>query len=117
MADDTQHRSKDTARGDLSAALDVMGTRCAMQLVLEASRGTRRFDTFVERTRISEAVVAGRLRALVDAGVLERRPYKEPGQRTRSEYELTPAGQELLPIVHGLARWGAARRDDAPTTA
>jgi DNA-binding HxlR family transcriptional regulator len=77
-----------------------------MYLLLEASNGTSRFDGFVSRTGISEAVVATRLRAMTDAGVFERRPYQEPGQRTRSEYELTPMGRELLPIVNALARWG-----------
>ncbi len=100
------------ARRGLRAALDVVGARCAMYLLLEASNGTSRFEGFVSRTGISEAVVATRLRAMTDAGVFERRPYQEPGQRTRSEYQLTPMGRELLPIVNALARWGAVQPDD-----
>ena len=83
-----------------------------MYLLLEASNGTSRFEGFVIRTGMSEAVVAKRLRALTDAGVFELRPYQEPGQRTRSEYELTPMGRELLPIVNALASWGAVQPDD-----
>lgn len=100
------------ARQGLRAALDVAGTRCAMYLLLEASNGTSRFEGFVIHTGMSEAVVAKRLRALTDAGVFELRPYQEPGQRTRSEYELTPMGRELLPIVNALASWGAVQPDD-----
>ena len=34
---------------------------------------------------VTEAVAAQRLRELVIVGVLEKQPYREPGQRTRFE--------------------------------
>jgi DNA-binding HxlR family transcriptional regulator len=79
-----------------------------MHVLLAAGRGTRRFEAFVETTGISEAVVANRLRTLVADGVLERRPYREPGQRTRSEYELTNIGRGLVEVIEALASWGEA---------
>ena len=79
-----------------------------MHVLLAAGRGTRRFEGFVEQINITEAVIAKRLRALVDQGAFERRPYQEPGQRTRSEYVLTPAGEQLVPIAEALSSWGAA---------
>jgi hypothetical protein len=60
-----------------------------------------------------------RLRELVAAGVLEKQPYREPGQRTRSEYVHTSAGHDLMPVVLGLLQWGAAhvpRRSGAVLT-
>jgi DNA-binding HxlR family transcriptional regulator len=107
MASKTQTTRAAGTHRSLNAALDVAGTRCAMHVLLAASRGTRRFEGFVEETGISEAVIANRLRALVADGVLERRPYQEPGQRTRSEYALTDAGRGLVPVAEALARWGA----------
>jgi|GEM_PF-4500532 len=53
------------------------------------------------------AAVLTRLRELVDAGILTKQPYREPGQRTRYEYVLTPSGHELLPLLLALGRWGA----------
>lgn len=90
----------------LRAALDVVGARCAMHLILEASAGTTRFDQFVTRIGMSEAVVAKRLRALTEAGVLDRRAYQEDGQRTRYEYVLTDRGREVVPLARSLAEWG-----------
>jgi DNA-binding HxlR family transcriptional regulator len=78
-----------------------------MLIMREAYYGTTRFDDFAERVGITEAVTAARLRELVDAGLLERRPYREPGQRTRDEYRLTEMGRDLLPAVLGLFQWGA----------
>ena len=65
------------------------------------------FDDFAERVGITDAVAAARLRELVDAGLLRRRPYQEPGQRTRHEYRLTESGRDLLPVVVALFEWGA----------
>jgi DNA-binding HxlR family transcriptional regulator len=110
MAGKTQTTPSAGTHRSLNAALDVVGTRCAMHVLLAAGRGTRRFEGFVEQTGISEAVIANRLRALVADGVLERRPYQEPGQRTRSEYSLTDAGRELVPVAEALASWGAEPR-------
>ena len=100
-----------SAPGDycsIDRAMQVVGTRSAMLLLREAVYGTTRFDDFSSRVGISDAVASARLRELVDAGLLERRPYREPGQRTRHEYALTDAGHALMPVVLGLLEWGAA---------
>jgi DNA-binding HxlR family transcriptional regulator len=90
----------------IDAAVRAIGSRSALLLMREAFYGTRRFDDFARRACITEAVTAARLRELVELGVLERRPYREPGQRTRHEYALTPSGRDLLPVVMALMRWG-----------
>ena len=94
-------------RCPIGKALEVVGTRSALLIMREAFYGTTRFDDFAERVGISEAVAAARLRELTDAGLLERRPYREPGQRTRYEYRLTEKGVDLAPVVLGLFEWGA----------
>ncbi len=81
-----------------------------MLIMREAYYGTTRFDDFARRVGIAESIAAARLRDLVDAGLLDRRPYQEPGQRTRYEYVLTEAGEDLLPVVVALGRWGAKHR-------
>jgi DNA-binding HxlR family transcriptional regulator len=110
--------SDDASPGDrcpISRALSVVGNRSVMLIMREAYYGTTRFDDFARRVGIAESIAAARLRDLVDAGLLDRRPYQEPGQRTRYEYVLTEAGEDLLPVVVALGRWGARHRplDDA----
>src|SRR5881275_478157 len=94
-------------RCPIDKALHVVGTRSAMLIMREAYYGTTRFDDFADRVGITEAVAAARLRELVEAGLFERRPYQEPGQRTRFEYRLTDKGRDLMPVVLGLFEWGA----------
>jgi DNA-binding HxlR family transcriptional regulator len=112
-------RSAWSARGrcSIGRAMEVVGTRSAMLLMREAFYGTRRFDDFATRVGITEAVAAKRLRELVDAGLLERTPYQEPGQRTRHEYRLTEMGRDLAPAALALMQWGdryLAGEDGAP---
>lgn len=90
----------------MDSALGVVGTRSAMLLLREAHYGTRRFDEFVRRAGLTEAVTASRLRDLVEHGLLTREPYREPGQRERLQYRLTDKGRELLPAVVALMQWG-----------
>ena len=94
-------------RCPIGKALQVVGTRSAMLIMREAYYGTTRFDDFAERVGITEAVAAARLRELSEAGLLERHPYQEPGQRTRYEYRLAGKGLDLMPVVLGLFEWGA----------
>jgi DNA-binding HxlR family transcriptional regulator len=78
-----------------------------MLIMREAYYGTTRFDEFADRVGITEAVAAARLRELTQAGLLGRRPYQDPGQRTRFEYRLTDKGRDLMPVVLALFEWGA----------
>lgn len=104
------------AHGDLApgesraidCALQALGNRTALLLVCEAFHGATRFDQFRKRAGVAATVVAQRLRELVLVGVLEKQPYREPGQRTRHEYILTTAGHDLMPVILGLLQWGAA---------
>jgi len=98
----------------IGRAMGIIGTRSAMLLMREAFYGTRRFDDFATRVGITEAVAAKRLRELVDAGLLQRAPYREPGQRTREEYLLTPMGRDLVPAALALMQWGDTYLADQP---
>ncbi len=90
----------------LDAALEMIGRRATMLVLREAFYGAHRFEEFVRRGGFTEAVTAARLRELVDDGLLERRPYQDPGRRTRDEYHLTAKGRDLFDAVVALMRWG-----------
>jgi DNA-binding HxlR family transcriptional regulator len=90
----------------IERALDLIGTRSAMILLREVFFGGRRFDDLVRRAGITEAIAAKRLKQLVEAGMLDRAPYREPGQRVRHEYVLTDRGRELFPLLVSLKRFG-----------
>ena len=90
----------------IDRAMQLLGHRTTMLLLREAFYGETRFDGFARRTGMTEAVAAKRLKELVAAGLMERSPYQEPGQRTRFEYKLTEKGRALLPVLIALMQWG-----------
>lgn len=87
------------------AALDVVSTRAAFLVLREAFYGASKFDEFVARTGLSEAIASARLRELVQQEVLRLVPYREEGQRTRQRYVLTEKGADLAPVLFSLAQW------------
>lgn len=93
-------------RCSVAAALTVLGEQWALLALREVALGVRRFDAIQEATGAPRAVLSRRLRSLVEAGVLERCDYREPGSRGRQEYRLTPAGRELQPVLTALMQWG-----------
>lgn len=87
-------------------ALRLIGTHSAMVLLREAFWGGRRFDDLARRAGVTEQIAAKRLRQLVEAGLLDKQPYREAGQRTRYEYVLTDRGRQLFPVLISLIEFG-----------
>lgn len=90
----------------IARSLGVLGERWALLILRDAFEGISRFADFRESLGVASDVLTARLTALVDHGVLERVEYREPGERRRSAYVLTPAGRELLPVLAALQQWG-----------
>ena len=97
------------ARCPIARSLDVVGDPWVMLVIREALVGTRRFDEFRDILRVSESVLSARLRAMVEAGLLDKVPY-QAANRTHFEYVLTEAGADLLPVVQALVLWGERHR-------
>lgn len=90
----------------IAKTLEVVGTRSAILILREAYYGNRRFDLLAARIGITDAALSPALRKLVGAGLLEKNPYREPGQRSRHEYVLTTKGADLLPVLLAMMQWG-----------
>lgn len=100
------HRDEwDLTPDSVQRALAHLVPASAGKVVREAFYGTRRFDDFVRRTGLTAPVLSARLRDLESSGMIERRPYREPNQRTRHEYLLTPQGRDLGTAIIALLEW------------
>ena len=89
----------------LASALDVVGERWTLLVVRELLMGPRRYmDMLSDLPGIGTNLLAERLKSLVDGGVVRQIP--PPGGGSRMAYELTELGEQLRPVVLGLARWG-----------
>lgn len=90
----------------IARTLELLSTRSSFLILREAAYGTSRFDDFARRSGLSDPVAAKRLAELTEAGLLEREPYREPGQRTRYGYAMTEKGRDLIPALIALMQWG-----------
>ncbi|MGX1543277.1 winged helix-turn-helix transcriptional regulator [Streptomyces adustus] len=90
----------------IARTLEIVGNRTSLLIMREAFFGTRRFDDFAKRVGIGEPAAATRLKELTAAGLLERVPYQEPGQRTRYAYQLTEKGRDFRAVIVALRQWG-----------
>lgn len=102
----------DSARCSVARATEVLGDRWTVLVLRDLFNGIRRFDDLAAHLGIARNVLARRLAALADAGVVTRTPYREPGRRERHEYRLTAAGRDLRPVLLALTAWGDVHRPD-----
>jgi DNA-binding HxlR family transcriptional regulator len=94
----------------IARSLEVLGERWTLLVAREALYGTTRFADFTTRLGIATDVLTTRLNTLVDAGIMERRPYADATGRERSSYHLTPAGMDLRIVISALQQWGDQHR-------
>lgn len=90
----------------IDRALQLLGDRWTLLVIREVMYGQRRFESVFHRTGAPRDVLTARFRLLVEAGLLERRPYNE--SHTRFEYHLTAKGLALRPVLLALGEWGEA---------
>lgn len=89
----------------VAMASEVLCKRWTMVLVRELIAGSTRFNDLRRGVpRMSPTLLSQRLKELETAGIVIRVPVTgEPGI---SEYHLTTAGEDLLPVVKALGVWG-----------
>jgi len=88
----------------IAAALELVGERWALLIVRELALGNSRFEDIVRGTGAPRDRVAARLKALDDAGVIQRLRYQ--AAPPRFDYHLTDSGRALLPVLDALLAWG-----------
>ncbi|NTW41053.1 MAG: helix-turn-helix transcriptional regulator [Cellulomonadaceae bacterium] len=86
----------------VAKAMEVLDERWTMLVIRELGSGAERFNELRRGLpRISPTLLSRRLHRLTAAGIVEREAV---GADVR--YRLSPAGQELRPVVEALGAWG-----------
>lgn|SRR4051794_21451161 len=91
----------------VARSLEILGDRWTLLIIRDMLLGTSHFNSLQRGLPgISRSLLASRLRQLQRAGVIEKR-LTGPG-RTATDYQLAPAGRELIPVIMSLREWGEA---------
>lgn len=88
----------------IAKATEVLGERWTILIIRELLMGSTRYSDLQRGlAQLSPTLLTKRLGQLVDCGLLVR---QEVSGSRRPEYHLTPAGEELGPVIMGLGEWG-----------
>ncbi len=90
----------------VARSLDAIGDWWSLLIIRDAMEGIRRFTAFQSSLGIAKGMLATRLRALVECGILETQAVS--GGSAYREYVLTAKGQALHVVVAALRQWGEA---------
>ncbi len=88
----------------IARSLEHVGEWWSILILREAFNGCTRFDAFRDALGVAPNILTRRLKALVAAGLLERRRYCE--HPPRDEYVLTARGRDFRPVLLTLLDWG-----------
>jgi DNA-binding HxlR family transcriptional regulator len=90
------------ANCSVACTADIIGSKWTAVIVHDLSEGARRFSE-LERScpGISPRTLSERLRVLEQEEIIAR-----TSARRRVDYELTPKGEALLPIIEEMRRFG-----------
>ena len=86
----------------LARALEIVGERWTLLIVRDAMYGVTRFSDFADHLGIARPILARRLAALVEEGLMTR----TDGRGRSLKYELTDKGLALWPTLRALIGWG-----------
>jgi DNA-binding HxlR family transcriptional regulator len=103
-ATDMQRKSFSRMPCPIARSLERVGEWWSMLILRDALLGLTRFDQFQKSLGIAPNMLARRLNVLVEAGLLERRRYRE--RPPRDEYVPTACARDFRPILIALLAWG-----------
>jgi DNA-binding HxlR family transcriptional regulator len=99
-----QHKSFRAMSCPIARSLERVGEWWSMLIMRDALHGLTRFDEFQDSLGIAPNMLARRLKALVAAGLLERRAYSI--RPPRFEYVPTARGREFRAVLIALMAFG-----------
>src|SRR5881392_4157597 len=103
--------SFEKAECPIARSLDAIGDWWSLLIIRDALMGISRFSEFQKHIGLAKNILAVRLRALVDHGILKTAPASDGS--AYQEYVLTPKGRGVFPVLVALRQWSEAF-DDHP---
>ena len=92
------------SRCPIEEVMQVLSGRWPTLLIYYLKDETKRFsDLRRDNPTVSHRMLALELRKLENAGIVRRTSYA--GYPLRVEYDLTPAGRQLVPLIDAIGVW------------
>jgi DNA-binding HxlR family transcriptional regulator len=102
--------SFEDAECPVARSLDALGDWWSLLIIRDAFLGIRRFSEFQKNLGCAKNILAVRLRALVERGILTTAPASDGS--AYQEYLLTPKGRGVFPVLVALRQWSEEFSDE-----
>jgi DNA-binding HxlR family transcriptional regulator len=99
-----RRKSFESLECPIARSLERVGEWWSILILRDAFLGATRFEQFQKSLGIAPNILARRLGALVESGMLEKRAYSQ--RPPRHEYVLTEQGRDFRPVLWSLIAWG-----------
>lgn len=87
------------------AAADILGKKWTGLIIRVLLGGPKRFKEIKEQIpEMSDKMLTDRMKELESLTIIKRTVY--PEMPVRIEYDLTPKGRELEPVIESIQKWG-----------
>lgn len=101
------------SRCPIEEVMQVLSGRWPTLLLYYLKDGAKRFsDLRRDNPTVSHRMLTLELRKLERAGIVRRTPFD--GYPLRVEYDLTPSGRDLVPLVDALGDWWERADAESP---
>ncbi|MEO6761220.1 MAG: helix-turn-helix domain-containing protein [Candidatus Saccharimonadales bacterium] len=95
----------ETKVGCIAAAMKIVGNKWTALILRDLARGPKRFSELEKSVgSINPRTLSQRLEDLVGSEIITKEAYAEVPPRT--EYRLTPKGEDLIPVLRAMSAWG-----------
>jgi DNA-binding HxlR family transcriptional regulator len=92
--------------------MEIIGNKWTALILRDIAGGPKRFSQLEKSVgSINPRTLSQRLDDLEMHGIITKRSYSEVPPRT--EYTLTPKGQDLIPVLQQMAAWGEKYYDSS----
>ena len=90
-------KTTETVACPIARAASLVGDEWVLLVLRELFKGPHRFDDLQKSTTAATNILTKRLKLMVEAGIVAKKPYQE--HPPRYSYHLTKAGFALLPVL------------------
>lgn len=91
--------------GCVAEAVSIMGDKWTALIILKLADGATRFSALEDTLEgISPRTLSQRLTSLEEKSIVTKEKYAEVPPRV--EYSLKKKGEDLIPILRSMAKWG-----------
>lgn len=89
----------------ITQAMDIIGKKWVLLIMYQLLSGPKRFTELEAEMEISGRLLSERLKEMETEGIVTRHMYPEIPPRV--EYELTPKGRAIEPVINQIYSWSS----------